>query len=275
MAIVGWLLITGILFILGAAVGSFLNVLVYRSVRDEDWVRGRSRCEICGKKLHWYENIPLLSFLLQRGRCRKCKKAISIAHPVVELLTGALFVWWYWGGALFFQLTATPFQTLQPLFWLLVGLCLIGIVIADTLYMIIPDLLVGLLLVMTILYRLILTFSGIMRLQDLLYAVFGLVLSVAFFGGLWLLTKGKGMGLGDVKLVAPLSLLLGWPYILVGLFLAFVTGAIAGLGIIGFQRLSLQKGIKKKIPFGPFLVLGTVLTLVWGNPLLEWYLALL
>lgn len=259
------------LFALGAAVGSFVNVVLYRTVIDEGWVHGRSRCDFCKKTIRWFDNIPLLSYLILRGMCRDCQKQISLSHPVVELLVGTLFVWWYWGGSLFFQLTQSPFKAIQPIFWLAVGILLIMVFMADVLYLIIPDVVVGLLLVLTISYRLALTGFGIMQPLDLFRAVLGAVIAVGFFGGLWLITKGKGMGLGDVKLVAPLGLLLGWPNIFVGLFIAFVTGAAVGITMIALKKRSLGQ----VLPFGPFLIWGTMIALVYGDALSHWYLQLL
>ncbi|HYD34561.1 MAG TPA: prepilin peptidase [Vitreimonas sp.] len=264
-------LVSLFLFWAGAALGSFLNVVIYRTMTEESWVTGRSKCDHCGKQIAWYDNIPLLSFLILRGRCRRCHKPISIIHPVVESLTGILFVWWYWVGFIFFQLTQHPLQTLQPLFWLLVGVLLLVIFFADLLYMLIPDVIVGLLLLMTICYRLALVLFGAMQLPDLLWSVGGAVLAGALFGGLWWITKGKGMGFGDVKFSVPMALLLGWPNIMVGIFLAFLIGALAGVSLIAGGR----RRFGQVIPFGPFLVIATFITLVWGDSLVQWYVGLL
>lgn len=260
-----------LLFVIGTAVGSFLNVVLYRSIIGQDWVSGRSRCDNCKKQIQWFDNIPLLSYLVLGGKCRYCKDQIALSHPVIEFLTGVLFVWWYWGGSLFFQLTQAPFSAVQPLFWLMVGVLLLMIFMADLLYLLIPDVAVALLLLMTVLYRVGLTAMGIMEPMDLLKAVMGMVLSVSFFGGLWLLTKGRGMGLGDVKLVGPLALLLGWPNILVGLFMAFVGGAVTGMIMIAMGK----RKMGQVLPFGPFLVMGTVVALVFGDQLVTWYLGMI
>lgn len=265
------LLTSFLLFAIGAVVGSFLNVVLYRSIIGQDWVSGRSRCDSCKKQIKWFDNIPLLSYIVLGGKCRSCKDAIALSHPVIEFLTGILFVWWYWGGSLFFQLTQTPFSAVQPLFWLLVGVLLLMIFMADLLYLLIPDVAVALLLLMTVLYRVGLTITGIMEPMDLFKAVMGMVLAVSFFGGLWLLTKGRGMGLGDVKLVGPLALLLGWPNILVGLFTAFVAGALVGMVMIMLGK----RKMGQVLPFGPFLVAGTVLSLLVGDQLVSWYLGMI
>lgn len=260
-------LIAVFLFILGLAVGSFLNVLIYRTVKGESWLMGRSYCDHCQKKIVWYDNIPLFSYLWLRGKSRCCGRKIPLSYPLVEVMTGSLFVWWYAAGSLFFKLTQAPFQTLQPLFWLAVGTLLLVIFFSDLLHMIIPDLVVGALLLLTIFYRLYLVVSGIMQWQDFWLMLGGMVLGLAVIGGLWLVTKGKGMGFGDVKFVVPMAWLLGWPKIMVGLFLAFFIG-----GVIALVLLILgQKKLEQKIAFGPFLVMATVLSLLWGDAIFSWY----
>lgn len=269
--VLSFFLITFILFVLGAIVGSFLNVVIYRTVNDENWVWGRSKCDHCAVPVRWYDNIPLLSYILLKARCRECQEPIALSYPVVEFLTGSLFVWWYWGGSLFFQLTHSPFQTLQPLFWLTVGVLLLLIAVADALYYIIPDAIVGLLMVISLAYRVFLVLFGIMQLSDLVVTVMAMAVVVSFFAGLWLLTKGRGMGMGDVKLVAPLALLLGWPKILVAMFMAFIIGSLVGVTLLLLGR----KRLHQVVPFGPFLVIGTFIGLVFGNQLSSWYLSLI
>lgn len=269
--LVPFLIISLALFFTGAAIGSFLNVVIYRSLNNESWVTGRSRCDSCRKKIGWYDNIPLLSYLILKAKCRNCKKPIALTHPVVEVLVGSLFAWWYMTGAFFFTLTQRPFEVLQPAFWLIVGVILIAILVADYLYYIIPDMFVILLLGLTIVYRIALVSFGIMQINDLILAVFGMILAVLFIGSLWFFTKGKGMGLGDVKLMVPLSLLLGWPNTLVGLFLSFLIGGFIG----GFLLLSKKKKMGQVVPFGPFLIVGTFISLIWGDQILSWYLSFL
>jgi leader peptidase (prepilin peptidase) / N-methyltransferase len=266
-----FLITTIILFIIGLVIGSFLNVVIYRTIIGESWARGRSRCDDCKKKIPWYDNIPLLSFLILKGKCRYCAEPIALSHPVVEFLTGTMFVWWYWGGFVFFRLTHQPLQYVQPIFWLLVGILLLVIFFSDVLYMIIPDEAVFALTGLTLLYRTILTLSGVMQVGDFVRALGGAVLCVGFFGALWHGTKGKGMGLGDVKFALPFSLLLGWPNVLVGVFLAFISGAVVSVGLLATKK----KQIKQVVPFGPFLVFATIVTLVYGGQIMAWYLNLL
>ena len=206
-----------------------------------------------------------------KGKCRHCKKPILPLHPMVEVLMGVLLMWWYWGGFLFFKLTQAPYSILQPFFWLAVGMILIYIFIIDLNYMIIPDKAVISLAGLAIIYRLSLTTSGIMQVDDLYKTVLTALISLGFFFALWFLTKGKGMGFGDVKLSIPLALLLGSQKTIVGMFLAFVVGAVVGLILI-----SLGKGkMKTAIPFGPFLIIGTVISLIWGDLIYFWYWSLI
>lgn len=259
------------LFFLGSCVGSFLNVIMYRSLTGESWVSGRSHCESCHKQIAWYDNIPLLSFLLLQARCRYCHHQLSYSHPIVEGLTGILFVWWWLVGSLFFQLTQEPFTILQPLFWLVVALLLLMIFVIDVESLIIPTTPLLFLTVLVISYRLALVVSGIMRLEDLVASVCAMAAVVLLFWSLWFFTKGRGMGFGDVQLVLPLSLLVGWPEVLVWLFSSFVGGAVIGLALIAIRHAQFGK----PIPFGPFLIVGTGVALIWGNQLISWYVTLI
>lgn len=264
-------LVSVLLFVLGLSIGSFLDLLVFRAVRDEDWVKSRSRCDHCHKNLRWYDNIPLFSYLWLGGKSRCCHRPLAPSHPIIELLTGALFVWWYWAGAVFFKLVSHPLETIQPLFWLMVGVILLGIFIADSLYLIIPDQLVFPLIILAFLYRLVLVWNGAMRGEDLILTIVSGVGVTFFFWGLWKVTKGRGLGFGDIKLVLAMALLLGWPRILVGLFLAFILGSLVGMILIGLKK----RKFGQVIAFGPFLIVGTGLGLVFGGQIWAWYWSIL
>jgi prepilin signal peptidase PulO-like enzyme (type II secretory pathway) len=266
---VEFLLLTSfLLFMVGAVLGSFVNVVIYRSIHGESWAFGRSHCDHCRHKIAWYDNVPLFSYFWLGGKCRNCRKPIGITHPVVEFLMGSLLVWWYAVGFFFFRLTQEPLQAIQPVFWLIVGMLLVVILVADFIYMIIPDAAVGLLLGMTVCYRLALVWFGVMQPADLWWSVGGAVSLAVFFVCLWAGTKGKGMGLGDVKVAIPLALLVGWPNVLVLTMSAFCLGATAGIGLV----LSKRRKVGQVIPFGPFLILGTAVALVWGDGLVGWYM---
>ena len=174
-------------------------------------------------------------------------------------------------GSIFFRLTLHPFSVIQPMFWLLVGLSLLIIFFADIRYMIIPDEAVVFLTVITLLYRITLTLAGVMQPIDFVWAILGSVMISGFFYFLWRVTNGRGMGFGDVKFAVPFGLLLGWPNVFVGTFFAFVVGAVVGVGLM----LTKKKTLGQAVPFGPFLVLATVATLVFGTHVWQWYIHLL
>lgn len=230
-------------FVFGLAIGSFLNVLIDRLSRGKNVITGRSQCDYCGKTLRWFELIPLLSWALQGGRCRRCHKRLSWQYPLVELVTGVGFVilagsYWYW----------------------LIFSALLVIFIADLKEQIIPDSMV------------VVGAIGVIGARGVIGEnILAGVGASAFFLFLWLVTRGRAMGLGDVKLAFFMGLLLGFPGIIVACYLAFLTGAGAGVILI----LRGKKGLKSKIAFGPFLVLGTGITLVWGQQIIEWWRRLL
>ena len=259
------------IFLFGLAIGSFLNVVIYRTLHGESPFSGRSRCPRCKRTIRAIDNIPLLSFFLLGGRCRWCKAKISWRYPVIELLTGVLFLWWFLAGSFFFRLTQQPFVYVQPTFWLVVGILLLALFFTDLLYGVIPDVLVFILGLIALLYRLLLTINGIMQPVDFWRSIASGFVSAGFFLSLILITRGRGMGMGDVKLVAVLGIILGWPKIVVGMFASFFSGALVALIllILGKRRFG------QTVPFGPFLVLGTGVALLWGNQLWSAYLRLI
>lgn len=257
------------IFLFGLAIGSFLNVIIYRTLHGSSPLKGRSKCPKCKKTIRVIDNIPLLSYLFLRGRCRYCKTAISWSYPVVELLTGVLFVWWFFAGSLFFRLTQSPFTVVQPIFWLLIGILLLAIFFSDLLYGIIPNVLIGIIILAAFVYRLILWTSGIMQSNDFINSLYSAIGVLLFFLLLILLTRGKGMGMGDAKLSFAVAMILGWPRIMIAMFISFVTGAIVAsvLMVLG------KKKFGQTIPFGPFMVIGTLFALIWGGDLWSRYFA--
>ncbi|MBI4066670.1 prepilin peptidase [Candidatus Gottesmanbacteria bacterium] len=251
-----------IVFLFGLAVGSFLNVLIDRLPKGKNVLTGRSICDHCNKTLRWFELIPLLSFVVQGGRCRRCHRLLSWQYPLVELVTAVGFVFLFQGQA---------FEARQGLALWGAGLVfssLLVIFVADLKYQIIPDSMVvaGVLGVAMGLMRQMgpMDFMKEGRLGSALGAS-------AFFFLLWLITRGKGMGLGDVKLAFLMGLLLGFPKIVVASYLAFLTGAIVGVILI----LLGKKHLKERIAFGPFLVVGTVMAIVWGQQIIALWKELL
>jgi leader peptidase (prepilin peptidase) / N-methyltransferase len=249
------------IFLLGLAVGSFLNVLIDRLPRDESPFRGRSYCESCKKPLLWYDLIPVVSILFLKGKCRYCRSPISWYYPIVELTTGIMFV----AVTIFvlnnFQFSIFNFQsnlnfqlsqTSTIAYYLFIISSLIVVFFVDLKYGIIPDKVVYPSILAAIVYLFINHQSLII---NHLLAAFGAFL---FFLALYLLTKGKGMGFGDVKLVFLLGLVLGFPKIIVAFYIAFLTGAIIGIILILWGKKKLGG---TTIPFGPFLVAGAFIAL--------------
>ena len=237
---------------------------------ESPW-KGRSKCDHCQKQLSWYHNIPLLSYIALRGKCAFCGGKISLQYPVVEFLTGSLFVWWWMLGRSFFLLAGQPWFVVQPLFWLVIGISLLLVFMFDLYYGVIPDWLNLSLFVAGLAYRLALVSSGNMRVADFNSSVIAGVVLTGFFAGLYLMTKRKGFGLGDVKLAPGLALLLGAVETLVAAFMAFVIGAAVAVVMLVMKRVRFGQ----TLPFGPFLVLGTVFSLIWGGLLWRWYWSML
>ncbi|MFZ5366299.1 MAG: prepilin peptidase [Patescibacteria group bacterium] len=253
------------IFILGLCVGSFLNVLIYRLPHSLP-ITGRSKCPKCKKKILWYDNIPLLSFAFLRGKCRFCHSPISGYYPVVELLTGCLFI----SAAIFLPEQNIKYQILNIKYFLVLSYylviisTLIVLFFTDLRFQIIPD---------RVIYptaAIVLAFSLITNYQLPITNYFLSALGAgSFFLLLHFLTRRKGMGMGDVKLGFLMGLVLGFPKIILALYLAFLTGAFIGVILI----LGKKKRFGEHIPFGPFLTSATFVSLFWGDEILKWFTA--
>lgn len=248
-------------FILGTTIGSFLNVLIDRLPHERS-ILGRSRCDKCKHILSWYDLLPLLSFLMLRGKCRYCGDKIPSVIPFIELITGVLFV------VVMQNSFQHPFEILNPvqddlikIVYLGIISCLIVIFFADAKYHIIPD---SIQITIFILSLLLFIVQG----QQLQFIIVRLVYGVVIMSPillLYLLTKGKGMGFGDVKLAFVIGFLMGGIGGFLVLYLAFISGAVVGLFLIIFKR----RKMKYKIAFGPFLVLGILTMLFWSDKIIN------
>ncbi|MFH1938154.1 MAG: prepilin peptidase [Patescibacteria group bacterium] len=238
------------IFIFGLSVGSFLNVVICRLKTKETILFNRSYCPKCRAVLKWYDLIPVLSFLLQKGRCRYCNAKISWQYPIVEISTGLLFL-------LIFNLQFTPFDFTQGkifnlIYYFIIVSFLIIIFVYDLKHYIILDRIIYPGIIISLLYLLA------AAAYDSLFSYFlSAFIASGFFLALVLVSEGKWMGLGDVKLSFLMGLILGWPNILFALFLSFLSGAVIGIGLIIFGK----KGFKSQIPFGPFLAGSTILVM--------------
>jgi len=256
-----------VIFIIGLFIGSFLNVLVDRLPKEESVIRGRSHCEKCKKDLVWYDLIPLLSFVFLKGKCRCCHTRLSCFYPIIEFTTGVLFVVTTIFVRNNFQFLIFNFQSIlnfqfsiSLIYYLFIVSSLIVVFFADLKYGIIPDKVVFPAVVVSVFYLFLNPNSLII---NHLFSALGVCL---FFLVLFLGTKGKGMGFGDVKLAFLMGLVLGFPNIVTGLYVAFLTGAIIGCILIVWRKKKLRG---TNIPFGPFLVLGTLLAMFWGELILQ------
>jgi len=242
-----------LIFIFGLLIGSFLNCLVYRLNETRNWGKfffGRSYCPKCKKILPWFDNIPFLSFLFLRGRCRWCHIHISWHYPLIELATGlsSLMVYYFFIGS-----------TANLIFNLIIVYILIAIFLSDFQYRTIPDQIVYPAIVLALIWQIA---------NNQWLAVLSGLGTVTFFYLLVLVTHYKAMGLGDVKLAGLMGLFLGFPKITVALYLAFLTGALVGVILV----LAKKKRLKSEIAFGPFLVLATLIVLFWGDKIWRFFL---
>ena len=242
--------------LLGLVFGSFMNVCIYRLPRQLSPVRPRSGCTTCGHVLSSYENVPIVSYLVLRGRCRGCGAPISPMYPIVEAITGLMF----FGGYLLYGPSALLGARL------LFGCAMIVLFVIDLQHKILPN---------------VITLPGIVA-GLLLSDVAGpgwqasLIGIAAGGGSLWLiaeiyyrLRKEEGLGMGDVKMLAMIGAFLGWKLVLLTLVLSSFSGTIVGVGVLIARRESL----KYAMPFGTFLAIGAMVAAVAGDPIVTWYLA--
>jgi prepilin signal peptidase PulO-like enzyme (type II secretory pathway) len=257
------------IFALGLIIGSFLNCVIWRLSQNEGFLFGSSYCPHCKHSLDFFDLFPVLSFLFLRGKCRYCKKNISWQYPIVELITGFLFLLVYSNfgplGVVF------SYDFFQLLFWLIIISIFVIIFIFDLKYYIIPDEVTYPAIFISLAWIFYSFFVGAISDTQTLYYILSALCASGFFFLIWFLSKGKAMGFGDVKLAIFLGLILGWPNIVVGLFLAFFFGAIIGIILVFLKK----KGFKSEVPFGPFLVAGTMLAAFWGDKILNWYFSLM
>lgn len=238
----------------GLSIGSFLNVVIYRLPLGQSLASPPSRCRNCGYSLRWFDNIPVLSWVFLRGRCRKCGVSVSWQYPIVELITGTLFVLVVW------------FTPMGPLvFARLILVCiLIALFGIDLEHQILPNTITLPGIVVGLLFSLVAP-PGIR--DALIGAVLGGGILYAIAAGYYLWRREEGMGMGDVKMLAMLGAFLGWKAVLVTLVFASFSGALVGIAMMAVQR----GGMKYALPFGTFLALGAVAAMFAGDPLIAWY----
>jgi leader peptidase (prepilin peptidase)/N-methyltransferase len=269
------------IFIFGAIVGSFLNVVIHRVPNEESIVFPNSACPNCQQSIKPYDNIPILSWLILGGKCRNCKNPISPRYLFVEVLTGALFLLVYW---------SIGFSAFLPVV-LIFTAAVVSLVFIDAEHMILPNVITYPLLVFALLVRLIfpLLFGAsyftdfkifpLNQMQDfpvwlvsLVGAILGALVGGGFLwlvGAVWKMLRGvDAMGLGDVKMMFAVGALLGWRLTLLSIFIVAFAGAVIGVFVIARQK---EKDFQAQIPFGIFLGIGSILSLLFGEQIIQWY----
>ncbi len=250
---------TLLILIYGLIIGSFLNVCIYRIPREESIAWPGSHCPTCNHSLKWYDNIPLVSYLTLKGKCRYCKTKISAQYPIVESLNALLYIIMYFKFSF----------SVDFIFYSLISSVLLAIIFIDFKEMIIPDSLVLSIVVFTIIYKSVNYFLYGLS-SDIIGSILGMLLAGGLFLAIVLLSRG-GMGGGDVTLIGALGFVLGVKYILLNIFLSFVLGAIISV----FFLAAKIKTRKDPIPFGPFIALGFFMTVLMGQSIINWYFNLL
>lgn len=257
-------MITLILFLFGLIFGSFINALVWRLHSKKDWVKERSICPHCKHVLAAKDLVPVVSWLMLKGKCRYCKKPISAQYPAVELLTASLF-------ALSFTFWPSSFNLPGILafgVWLFVLVLLIALLVYDVRWMLLPNKLVAVLTVASVVLVVLLAWDG----NGVTYVLQALLGAGVFFAIFWLLftlSSGKWIGGGDVKLAFSLGLIAGsLNNVLLTIFIASLLGTV----LITPMLLSKRLKVHSKIPFGPFLILATIIVFWFGTRMISWYL---
>lgn len=243
------------IFILGLFIGSFLGVLSDRLPKSEQVLKGRSHCDFCKRKLQPLDLVPVLSFLFLKGRCRYCRKRLSIKYPVVELLTGMGFLL----ISNYINLIPLPSPVVISLVYLLIIYSgLLVIFLADIKYFIIPDQIVVFLVITDLVYKIL------YQVNLLPYSIISAAGATAFILFFHIITRGKGMGFGDVKLAFFMGLFLGFPGIVIAFYMSFLTGAFFSVILIIIGKAKL----KSKIAFGPYLAGATLVSFFWQRQIL-------
>jgi len=249
--------ITGfIIFTIGLVIGSFSNVCIYRIPRNESLVWPGSHCPKCSKQIKFYDNIPLISYIILKGKCRNCGEPIPLQYPIVELATGLFYLALYLFYGL--QLIALVYMMLCSVLIIISFIDLKVEIIPDTISL--PFIVIGFVL------------SFFLRNINPLDSMLGIItgggslLLVAIFGSK--LFKKEAMGGGDIKLAAMIGAFFGWKLTLLSLFLSFFLGSIIGIIVLAASK-DKRNNI---IPFGPFIALGAMISMFWGNAIIHWYL---
>lgn len=256
-------LITAIVFVFGLIVGSFLNVCIYRLPREISIISPSSTCPACKTGIKPWDNIPLISYLLLKGKCRHCGERISFRYPIVELLNGLLYLLLFYSFGFGWHLI--------PLFAFVSALIVITLI--DLEFQIIPDvitfpgIIIGLVSSSFLLPDPFIDINSPDIKVGFINSLIGLFLGGGLFFIIAVLSRG-GMGGGDIKMMAMVGAFMGWKAVLLVTFIGSLTGSLVGILLM----LLKGKDRKTKVPFGPFLALGSLITLFFGGKIINWYL---
>jgi leader peptidase (prepilin peptidase)/N-methyltransferase len=245
-----------LIFILGLIVGSFSNVCIYRIPKNESIIYPASHCPKCSSPIKPIDNVPILSYVLLKGRCRNCKNKISIQYPSVELLTGLIYLIIY----LIYGLN------IQTLIYIILSSALIIIAFIDLNEQVIPEVISLPGIVIGIILSVFVPYISLINSALGIVIGGGIILVIRLAGSL--IFKKESMGIGDIELTAMIGAFLGWRYITISLFLGFFLGALAGIFLIILKI----KSREDSLPFGPFIILGSFITLLWGEKIISWYI---
>jgi leader peptidase (prepilin peptidase)/N-methyltransferase len=242
--------------VLGLCVGSFLNVCIYRLPRGESLVSPPSRCPRCGKRLRWFDNIPVLSWVLLRGRCGQCRAPISVQYPVIEIVTALVWLLVAW---------------MTPPGWLLasrlvLATALIVLFMIDLEHQLLPNAITLPGIVIGVAFSVVAPPGPV---DSLIGIVVGGGVLYAIAAGYYLVRKEEGMGMGDVKMLAMVGAFLGWRAVLLTLVLSSFAGAVLGVFIMAWHRGDLRYAL----PFGTFLAIASLVAMLVGEQILAWYFA--
>lgn len=247
-----------LIFIFGTMVGSFLNVVILRLKDNEKFIRGRSHCPKCKSKLKWYENIPLLSFIFLLGKCKHCKQKISWQYFLVELATGLLFL------LAFLNINII---NIYLFYYFIILSFLIIIFVYDLKYYLILDKISIPAIIFVLIFKISTSPNS---LTSLILSILSAIVISGFFLLQFIISKGKWIGGGDIRLGFLMGIILGWQMSLIALFLGYVLGLIISLPLL----IAGRKKMKSEVAFGTFLVASTIITMFYGDKILEWYLLL-
>ncbi|HSP61733.1 MAG TPA: prepilin peptidase [Pyrinomonadaceae bacterium] len=275
-------IVLGFMAVLGAMIGSFLNVVIHRLPREQSIVLPKSACPACGAAIHFYDNIPILSFLILRGRCRSCHVPISPRYPAVEALGALLFALVTWRDGLSFAL---PFD-------IAFAAAMLALVFIDSEHMILPNAITYPGILFALITRVAIPYlGGASHFDDLPYLasvfpgvpVWGVSLigaaigALAGGGSLWLMgfiwRKLRGveaMGMGDIKMMLMVGAFLGWRLAALTIFIGVFSGSIAGIALMLRRG---RRNLQMMLPFGIFLGIGAVVSLLAGARIIEWYVS--